>query len=145
MHVGLDHDGLLPAFSTVTDGKSHDISVGRTLELPAESIVVMGRAYNDYEWFNALTKKEVFFATRQKTNALYRVVEHHPVLKKKGPISDQTIGSIGSIGSIGTKECPAPLRRIGYRDPDTGKHYVFLTNNFKLAASPIANIYKARW
>lgn len=141
VHVGLDHDGFLPSFVTVTDGKTHDVSVGRTLDLPAESIVVMDRAYNDYSWFNALNDRGIFFVTRQKRNALYRVVERHHVLKDKGLTSDQTIVITGSNAG----KCPVALRRIGYRDPETGKHYVFLTNNFRLAARTIADIYKARW
>lgn len=56
--------------------------------------------------------------------------------------SDQTIEFIGVQTS---RKCPIPLRRIGYRDPETGKHYVFLTNHFKLSASTIANIYRSRW
>ena len=141
VHVGLDHDGLLPSFVTVTDGKTHDVSVGRTLDLPAESIVVMDRAYNDYSWFNALNDKGIFFVTRQKSNALYRVVERHKVLKHKGLTCDQTIVITGTNAG----KCPIHLRRIGYRDPETGKRYVFLTNNFHLAAKTIADIYKARW
>lgn len=69
IHVGLDHDGLLPSFVTVTDGKSHDVTVGRTLKLPKDSIVVMDRAYTDYTWFNALNDKGIFFVIRQKRNA----------------------------------------------------------------------------
>ncbi len=69
LHVGLDHDGLLPSFVTVTDGKSHDVTIGRTLKLPKDSIVVMDRAYTDYTWFNALNDKGIFFVIRQKRNA----------------------------------------------------------------------------
>ena len=75
LHIGLDHDGYLPAFVTVTDGKSHDVTVGRTLDLPTDSIVVMDRAYIDYSWFNSLNNKGIFFVTRQKRNARYRVTE----------------------------------------------------------------------
>lgn len=141
VHVGLDHDGMLPSFITVSDGKTHDITVGRVLDLPADSIVVMDRAYTDYTWFNALDDKGIFFVTRQKRNATYRVIERHPVLKTKGLTCDQTILLTG----IKAQACPIPLRRIGYRDPESGKRYVFLTNNFHLAASTIADIYKARW
>jgi len=141
VHVGLDHDGMLPSFVTVTDGKTHDVTVGRTLALPADSIVVMDRAYTDYAWFNALNGKGIFFVTRQKSNASYRVIERHDVLKDKGLTCNQTI----QITGTNAKKCPISLRRIGYRDPDTGKHYVFLTNNFHLAAKTIADIYKARW
>lgn len=141
LHVGLDHEGLIPSFVTMTDGKAHDITVARTLELPRGSIIVMDRAYVDYTWFNALNDKGIFFVTRHKRNATYMVVERQPVAKNQGLTSDQIILITGNKADA----CPIPLRRIGYRDPETGKHYVFLTNNFQLAAKTIADIYKARW
>ena len=141
LHVGLDHDGYLPAFITVTDGTVHDVTVGRTLELPKASVVVFDRAYTDYTWYNQLNTNGIFFVTRQKSNATYDVVERRNVSKKQGLTSDQTIKIKGNKAN----DCPIALRRIGYRDPETGKHYVFLTNNFKLAAKTIADIYKARW
>ena len=64
LHVGLDHEGLLPAFMTITDGKSHDITAARSLRLPKGSIVVMDRGYNDYSWYNQLNEQGVFFVTR---------------------------------------------------------------------------------
>jgi len=73
---------------------------------------------------------------------MYRVLSRREVLKNKGLTSDQTIEFTGLQTA---KKCPVQLRRIGYRDPESGKHYVFLTNNFKLAAKTIADIYKARW
>ena len=141
IHVGLDHEGHLPSFVTITDGKTHDVTIGRTLDLPAGSIVAIDRAYVDYAWFNTLNDKGIFFVTRQKRNATYRIIERRKVLKAKGLTCDQTILITGSKA----KACPIPLRRIGYRDPETGKHYVFLTNNFQLAAKTIADVYKARW
>lgn len=141
LHVGMDHSGYLPTFMTVTDGKVHDVTIGRTLKLPKQSIVVFDRGYTDYTWYNLLNDNAIFFVTRQKTNATYDVLERRPVAKNSGLTSDQTI----KIKGTKAVDCPAALRRIGYRDPETGKHYVFLTNNFKLAASTIANIYKSRW
>jgi len=70
------------------------------------------------------------------------VINRQPVLKNKDLTSDQTI-RLTSIQAA--KKCPGQLRRVGYRDITTGKHYIFLTNNFKLAARTIADIYKARW
>jgi putative transposase len=142
LHVGLNHNGYLPEFVTVTEGKSGDVTVGRTLEFPKGSMVAIDRGYNDYAWYKQLTEKGIFFVTRLKSNAKYRIVQRRPVLKEKGLTSDQ---SIEFSGVRTAKKCPIPLRRIGYRDPETGKHYVFLTNNFKLAAKTIADIYKARW
>jgi len=142
LHVGLNHKGYLPEFVTVTEGKTADITVGRTLEFPKGSVVVIDRAYIDYEWFKQLTDKGIFFVTRIKSNAKYRIVCRRDVLKNKGLTCDQTIEFTGIQTA---KKCPVQLRRIGYRCPETGKHYVFLTNNFKLAAKTIADIYKARW
>ena len=142
LHVGLNHAGYLPEFVTVTDGKTHDVTVGRALRIPRGSIVAIDRGYNDYGWYNQLTEKGIFFVTRLKSNAHYRVISRRQVLKDKGVTSDQTIEFIGVQTS---RKCPIPLRRIGYRDPETGKHYVFLTNHFKLSASTIANIYRSRW
>ena len=142
LHVGLNHDGYLPEFVTITEGKTSDVEMGRTLAFPSGSIVVVDRGYNDYDWYNQLTEKGIFFVTRLKANAQYRVINRQPVLKNKGLTSDQTI-RLTSIQAA--KKCPSRLRRVGYRDIDTGKHYIFLTNNFKLAARTIADIYKARW
>jgi len=142
LHVGLNHSGYLPEFVTVTEGKTHDVKVGRTLTFPKGSIVAIDKGYNDYSWYKQLTDKEIFFVTRLKTNAQYRTVCRRAVLKNKGLTSDHTIEFTGALTS---KKCPIQLRRIGYRDLETGKHYVFLTNNFKLSAKTISNIYKARW
>jgi len=142
LHVGLNHAGYLPEFVTVTEGKTHDVTIGRTLKFPKGSIVAIDRGYNDYAWYNQLTEKGIFFVTRLKSNAKTRVVQRRCVLSEKGLTSDQTIEFTGIQTQ---KKCPIKLRRIGYRDPQSGKHYVFLTNNFKLAAKTIADIYKARW
>ncbi len=142
LHVGLNHEGYLPEFVTITEGKTHDVTIGRTLKFPKGSIVAIDRGYNDYAWYNQLTGKGIFFVTRLKSNAKTRVVCRRPVLADNGLTSDQTIEFTGVQTS---KKCPIQLRRIGYRDPETGKHYIFLTNNFKLAARTIADIYKARW
>ena len=142
LHIGLNHAGYLPEFVTVTDGKTSDIEAGRALEFPKGSMVAIDRGYNDYAWYNQLTEKGIFFVTRLKSNAKTRVVSRRMILSGKGLTSDQTIEFTGALTA---KKCPILLRRIGYRDPETGKHYIFLTNNFKLAAKTIADIYKARW
>jgi len=141
IHTLLDHSGYLPAFVAITDGKTHETKVATSLSLPKGSIVVEDKAYNDYQWFADLTQTGIFFITRQKRNAIYRVTERRNVNKKQGLCSDQTI----RLNSIKGQQCPHPLRRIGYRDPETKKHYVFLTNNFKLSPKTIADIYKDRW
>lgn len=141
LHTLLDHDGYIPAFASITDAKTSDLAYARTLTLPPGSIVAADRAYIDFSWLYSLDKKKNYLVTRLKKNIRYTVVERRPVLKSKGITSDQTIMLTGPKSG----DCPIPLRRIGYKDPDTGKHYFFLTNNFHLSAKTIADIYKDRW
>ncbi len=141
IHTLLDHSGYLPSFVAITDGKTHETKIAQSLTLEKGSIVAEDRAYTDYSWFANLHENGIFFVTRQKTNAVYRVIERKPVNKKQGLTSDQIILLSGSKKT----ECPYPLRRVGYRDSESKKHYVFLTNNFKLSAKTIADIYKERW
>ena len=127
---------------TITDGKTHDLIAAKAMNLPQGSIVVVDKAYNDYLWYKQLIDKDISFVTRLKSNSKYRVVERRDALKSKGITSDQVIAFTGTVTS---KKCPVNLRRIGYRDEKTGKHYVFLTNNMDLAAKTIADLYKSRW
>ena len=142
LHVGRNHSGYLPGFTVITEGKTTDIEIGHTLAFPTGCIVAMDRGYIDYEWFNQLSNKGVYFVTRQKSNACYKVVAHHSVQKNKELISDQ---AIMFTGNHVVKKCPIPLRCIVYRDQETNKQYTFLTNHFKLAVRTIADVYKARW
>lgn len=142
LHVGLDHRGCLPAFAAITHGHASDLSVARSLQFPPSSIVVCDRGYLDYAWFKSLTEKGVFIVTRPKKDALYKVKQRHRVNRKQGVTSDQTI----LFDGVKPRQIGMPLmRRIGYRDATTGKHYVFVTNNFHLSAKTIAEIYKQRW
>jgi putative transposase len=141
LHVGLDHDGYLPAFVQITEGHVHEVNLARRLDLQSGSLVVFDRGYTDYAWYNQLNSKGIYFVTRQKKNACYTVIERRSVSLTSGITSDQTIRLTG----VKAEQCPIRLRRIGYRDPETGKHYVFLTNAFHLAARTITAIYKERW
>ena len=142
LHVGLDHAGHLPAFATVTPGKVSDIEVGRTLKFAKGSIVVFDKGYTDYKWFKQLNNKGVFFVTRLRRNAIWRVESRNSVDRSTGVTSDQMI----TLTGIKPQRLSLPiLRRVGYRDPQTGQHYEFLTNNFQLCAKTIAEIYKQRW
>lgn len=142
LHVGLDHRGLLPAFASITTGKTSDIEIGRTLKFPKGSIVAIDKGYVDYKWFKQLNDNGVFFVTRIRKNMLWRVNERRDVDRKKGLRCDQSI----TLTGIKPQKLGMPsLRRIGYRDFETGKCYEFLTNNFSLSAKTIADIYKQRW
>ena len=141
LHTLLDHDGYIPAFISITTAKVADITVAKLLRLPAFSIVVLDRAYLDFAWLRKLSAKKVFFVTRLKKGINYRVVKRCKVINAKGLTSDQTIILTGTKA----EDCPIPLRRVGYRDQETGQHYVFLTNIFHLSARTIADIYRQRW
>lgn len=142
LHVGLNHNGYLPEFISITDGKTADITAGRCIDFPKHSIVVCDRGYNDFIWFNSLTMNEIFFVTRLKSNAKYEVLKSNKVNEKQSIISDEVIRFTGQQTA---KKCPGKFRLMTYIDEKSGKTFQFLTNHFKLSAKTIADIYKARW
>lgn len=143
MHCLYDHSGALPTFLTITDGKKHDVRVVKdnTFALLPDSIISVDKAYIDYTWLNSLDAQGVWFVTRAKTNIDYAVVGQHPVSSKK-VLGDESISLQGPLTKI---KYPKQLRLIRYYDEERQKTLTFLTNNFKLAATTIAQIYKSRW
>jgi hypothetical protein len=137
MHTLLDHDGYIPAFVAVTKARTHESRMTKALELPKGSIAVFDKGYITYSWFRLLHEKGVFFVTRLKQNTVYKLLERRPVNRKTGVTSDHII-------EVTSKDKTLPLRRVGYRDPESGKWYEFLTNHFRLAPKTIADIYKDR-
>ena len=142
LHLLLDHDGYLPTFANITDGKTHEVNIARELKLAPGSIIALDRGYNDYSLFNDWTEGGVWFVTRMKTNATYDVVETHQIPAIKNIISDETIQFTGYVAK---KECPVSLRKVVVWDDLNNKEIILLTNNMKLAASTISAIYKDRW
>jgi hypothetical protein len=141
LHLLLDHDGHLPRYAVITDGKTSDIEVARRLDLPPGSIVVFDRGYNDYLWFTELTLFDVGFVTRMKENSLYEVTERLTPHDRR-VVRDEIITIRTKHDQVDEK--PVRLRRIEFID-DEGKEYVFLTNRLDLAATTIAEIYRQRW
>jgi hypothetical protein len=141
LHTLLDHDGYLPAFVTITEGRRHEAKAASLPRLPRGSIIVVDRAYTDYSWFRTLKNCGLFFVIRQKSNAVYQVKEHRPLPRRSGVTADQIISLTGPKAA----SYPYLLRRVCYTDPETGKQYVYLTNNFRLSPRTIADIYKERW
>ena len=137
----LDHDGYLPAFVSISEARKHESKSARSMNLPKGSIAAMDKDYVAFSWLLSLTNRGVFFVTRMKSNTRYKVVKRNRINRSLGVISDQVIWLTGAKWS----DYPAALRRVGYHDKETGKHYVFLTNNFDLSARTIADIYKERW
>jgi len=142
LHLLLDHDGYLPSFAVVTDGKYSELKVARGLCLEAGTILAIDRGYNDYEWFAQLTRDGVFFVTRMKTNTVYTTVEVCAVPEKGNVLSDQIV-SLPALDKDG--EAPVLFRRIEYWNADKQEILVFFTNLLHLAASTVAAIYKERW
>jgi transposase len=143
LHMLLDHEGYLPVFAHLTDGKVGDVDVARTLALPADSMIVIDRGYLDYALYARWTGQGVWFVTRARTNMDYRVIELAEVRDGSGVLEDACIELASEHAQ--RQGCTMPLRRIVYRDPETGDELVFLTNHLRLAASTIARVYKDRW
>lgn len=142
LSVGLNHATEVPEFVAISEGQENDLVAGRRFAFPKGSIVVFDKGYVDYGWYKALTDRGVFLVTRLRPNSIYQVLERRAVDRRSGVTSDQTI----QLNSAHALKRGAPrLRRVGYRDPDSGKHYVFLTNHFGLSAATIAALYKDRW
>ena len=142
LHVGLDHDGLIPAFAAVTAGKVGDQMQAKLMNFPKDSVVVFDKGYADYSWHNQLTNKGIFWVTRIRSNAKYRVIERYKVDKSDSITSDQTIVYTGKTAE---KTNLKPIRRVGFYDKEAGKHYTFITNHFNWSAKTITEIYKQRW
>jgi Domain of unknown function (DUF4372)/Transposase DDE domain len=142
LHCLLDHDGYLPSVVVVTEGKRHDVRVARTLRFDPGTIVVLDRAYVDYAWFGRLTGDGVFFVTRLKDNALYRVVERRRPPERSPVQRDEVIRLTGVAAET---KCPHDLRRVEVYVPEKDETLVFLTNQLALGATTIAAIYKDRW
>ena len=142
LHLVLDHDGYLPSFAVITDGKVSDVKVAHLLKFAPGTIVVDDRGYNDYRLFGTWTSNGVYFVTRMKDNALYKVVETKVIPQNRNILKDEIILLTGVKAE---EKCPYPLRRVEVYDSEKEQTLVFLTNNLKLVASTISAIYKDRW
>jgi len=140
LHLLLDHDGYLPRFAVLTDGKTHEIRVARQIAFDPGTIIVVDRGYNDYDWFETLTVQGVWFVTRMKENADYVVIEERPA-KGKNVRSDQVV----SLFRHARQQKDLFFRRITVWDEENERELVFLTNHLTWAASTIATVYKDRW
>lgn len=142
MHTLLDLRGVIPSFIHVSDGRFHDVNVLDLLLPEPGAFYVMDRGYLDFERLYRLDQAGSFFVTRAKRNLDARRLYSAPVDRSSGLICDQTIALNGFYSS---QDYPAYLRRIRYRDPDTDKSLVFLTNHTLSPALTICALYKSRW
>jgi hypothetical protein len=139
LHLLLDHDGYLPSFAVVTEGKTSEIKVARTLRFDPGTILAIDRGYNDYEWFRELTTQGVYFVTRMKEKAVYVVEEECRLPQNSNVVSDQII-SFPRLAREG--EEPVLFRRVEIRDEEKDATIVFLSNLIAFGATTIAAIYK---
>ena len=142
LHTLLDLRGAIPAFIHISDGKLHDVNVLDMLTFEAGAFYVMDRGYVDFARLYTLHQAGAFFVTRAKSPMDARRVYSTPTDRSTGVISDQQVMLNGYYSA---RKYPEHLRRVRFKDPETGKTLIFLTNNTALPALTIAALYKSRW
>jgi hypothetical protein len=142
LHTLLDLRGAIPSFIHISDGKLHDVNVLDLLIPEPGAFYVMDRGYLDFERLHVLHLAGSFFVTRAKSNMDARRVYSAPTDRGSGVICDQRVALNGFYSS---QHYPEQLRRIRYKDPESGKTLVFLTNHFGLPALTICALYRSRW
>ena len=142
LHTLLDLRGSIPSFIHISDGKMHDVRVLDLLPVEAGAFYVMDRGYLDFERLYDLRQRGAFFVTRAKRGMDARRQGSMPTDKAVGVLSDQRVALNGFYAS---RNYPEPFRRIRFKDPETAKMLVFLTNHMTLPAPMICALYKQRW
>ncbi len=142
LHTLLTLQGNFPTVISVSTGSVHDVHLLDQLVWEAGSFYIMDRGYLDFARWQRIHQCGAFFVTRAKQN--FRCVRRYsrPVDKTTGLRFDQTVVLTGLDAQ---HNYPAPLRRVGYRDPETGKMRIFLTHNFIVPARTIAQLDRGRW
>jgi transposase len=142
MHTLLDLRGNIPSFIHISNGKLHDVHALDMLLPEPGAIYVMDRGYIDFARLHTLQQAGAFFVTRAKSNLSSHRVYSAPTDRTTGVIADQTIALDDPRTS---QDYPEHLRRIRFRDAETGKTLNFLTNQMALPALTICDLYKSRW
>lgn len=142
LHLLLDHDGYLPEFAVITDGKTHDVTAAHNFRLPSGSIIAVDRGYCDFALFSQWNESGVYFVTRLKDNAAYEVVEHRLVPQHSNVLKDQMIRFTGPKTSL---KYPELLRLVVVWDKENRREIELLTNLLEFGATTIGRIYRDRW
>jgi len=142
LHTLLDLRGNIPSFIHISDGKWHDVNILDHLMPEPGAFYVMDRGYLDFARLYRFHEAGSFFVTRAKSNLNAQRRYSHPVDRSTGLICDQTVTLTVFYSRQGFE---APLRRVRFKDPETGKKLIFLTNNFALPALTITHLYRQRW
>ena len=146
LHMLLNNRTAIPELINITDGKAGDVTIAKKIDikqLEKGSILAIDKAYIDYEWWKELDENELFFVSRTKINTNIFVVGQHQGKKLEPGILADEIVIFGDYNAMG--KYPKKLRRVKYWDKTNKKLYIYSTNNFKLTAKQIADIYKERW
>ena len=141
IHIMFDDRLSVPVKAIMTKAKDHDVKIAKRFDIEKNQIYVFDRGYNDYGYFYEIQKNKAFFITRLKKNAKHRVLKKKITENKYGVISERIIKIIGTNKDSYNE----PLRLIEYHDEETKRRFRFVTNNFKMKAQEIADIYKRRW
>lgn len=143
LHAVLDYNTGLPNYAIMTDGKTHDVTAAKDTYFPSGSVLVIDRAYVDYEWLYNLDSNYVFFVTRLKSNADIEIIESFLTNDKhEHVLSDQDVKLTGFYTS---KKYPKILRIVKVYDKENDQMLVLLTNNLSWTADTVSQLYKARW
>jgi hypothetical protein len=142
LHTLLDLRGNIPSFIHISDGKMHEVNILDQLLPEPGAFYIMDRGYLDFDRLHRIHKAGSFFVTRGKSNLKIERRYSHPVDRATGLICDQTVVLTVFYSQKGF---PAPLRRIRFKDPESGKTLIFLTNNFNLPPLTITQLYRCRW
>jgi hypothetical protein len=137
LHLLLDHEGYLPVFAHITEGRVHEVRIAKWLSFPKGSILAIDKGYVDYGLFYTWTVQGVYFVTRQKENADYSIVKSNSLPENRNVLKDQVIQL--------RQKCPCLLRRIEVWNKEKEEIIVLLTNHFEFGATTIAGIFKDRW
>jgi hypothetical protein len=142
LHLLLDHDGYLPEFALITDGKHHDVTMARNFTLPVGSIIAVDKGYCDFDLFAQWNHSGIFFVTRLKDNAAYKVDVDYSVPQKSNVLKDQRIRLTGPQTSL---KYPEILRRVVVWDKENQREIELLTNLLDFGPTTIGQIYRDRW
>lgn len=145
VHMLIDAVQSVGKFMRITEAKTHDKNFLKDINVPRHSMLVFDKAYNYYRQFAEWSEQEIYFVTRQKSNALYQVIRKVSSQRAKKNTARVLLEELIEINFKDSKDNGVLLlRRIGYQD-DQNRQYVFLTNNMEISAEEVALIYKKRW
>lgn len=142
LNVKLDHSGHIPVFISVSTANTHEVKSVKKMVFQKGDVITFDKGYTDFKQFANYCNAGIYFVTRLKKNADYKIIQRTDVSRYENISSDQIIEMKGFYTS---KKCPLQLRRIRSKDPETGKYIVILTNQMEWAPTTVAAVYKDRW